>query len=186
LILRPLLQLDLFLNNRVFMPLAHWIDWRFHRSPYQQAWVLVVVAQAMNIGVSIWVSLQSHWAAPFLLGSAVLLHFAFRNWRRMLVKAQKQFETRPDNLCVEQCIFMSPYMVPARLLMLIGGAMIVAMLGAMNITLHHWPDPGTYLNSWMVVIAVALYVAGSFPPLRPRREKKAWAWPVHATQATPA
>jgi hypothetical protein len=166
---------DLFLINRVFMPLAWWIDWRFHRSPYQQAYVVLQVAMGFNLLGGVWMALRLPWWLGIVtVFGAGLMAYVSRFWFDRLKDAQRQFDKDPATLCYAQMFFMAPPFSWARLFYLIAGAVIVGP----NLTDLIMRPSGRHaldfvFSHWMVLCGVALYLAGAFPPQRPRREKKA-------------
>lgn len=174
LILIGLIKADFFLLARVFMPICEWIDWRFHRSPYQQAKAVIVLAQALQIAATVVASRHAWWITPIMAMLSVFLHFTiFRDYRRKLDACQRQFERRPDRICWEQYYFLMQLVPPVRLLQLIMGLLIMAPLLAADIAQGGgW---GALMNSWVWLVAVMLYIAGCPPPTRPRREKKVWS-----------
>jgi hypothetical protein len=185
--LRVIFRTDLFFINRVFMPLAHWIDWRFHWSPYQQAYVVMWAALAMNVVSSaITFTLSPTWLGSIGLLSSALIVWTFQFYFRKFREAQRQYEIRPDVLCWAQVFFMGPHMALPRVFFLLMGLHLGCITAVLDLTRppHRWADPAiAVLGFWMPVIAVALYLAGAFPPQRPRRKKEAPAETIPAGAA---
>jgi len=177
-LLRLIFRTDLFLINRVFMPLAHWIDWRFHYSPYQQAYVVMAVGMAMNAASTIVSFIQiPTWFGAIGPLSSMIIFWAFRFYFKKFEQAQRQYETRPDVLCWAQMFFMGPHMAFPRVgFILLGSQLGVFVAMSSLLPPVRLLDPlNAVLGFWMLLFGVALYLAGAFPPQRPRREKRTLA-----------
>ncbi len=178
---RGAMYADLFLINRVFMPLAWWIDWRFHYSPYQQAYRVFQFAQFMQIVSTVATSYRLPWVSPLMAGISLVLFYAYRTDYRRLEKCQRQFEADPARLCREQAFYMAPFFLPPpRLMLLAGGFWMIFLMFPLAIGSGNWD---AMLNCWVGFNGVAWYLAGAFPPQRPRREKQTYSAlvPVGAT-----
>jgi hypothetical protein len=160
------------------MPFAHWVDWRFHYSPYQQAYVVLQVAMGFNVLGALWTAGHMRsWVAIIILLAAGLMVFVSRFWFKRLRECQCQYEKDPTMLCMAQMFFMSlPHASMARMFYLFIGSQLV---GA-NVCVLAWHPNGrnaldAVFSSWLLLCGMALYLAGAFPPQRPRREKKTYA-----------
>jgi hypothetical protein len=180
--------IDFVLMVRVFMPIVHWVDWRFHRSQYQQAKAVIVLAQLLQVGGVVqssfgMVSRHVWWITPMMVLVAIFLHFTiFRDYRRKLDACQRQYERRPDLMVWEQYYFQLQMIPPLRLFQLFMGLVIMCPLLALDIIQGGgW---GGLMNAWVWLVGVMQYIAGCPPTFRPRREKKAWALPGAVPQAT--
>jgi hypothetical protein len=183
--LRAILNADLFFINRVFMPFAHWVDWRFHRSPYQQAYVVLHVAMGFNVLGAIWTAGHIPWfIAIVTLLAAGLMTFVSRFWFKRLVECQRQYEKDPTTLCYAQVFFMAPYAAFPRMFYLHFGSLLV-VVNAWDLAFHMDGRRALDLvfSSWLMLCGVGLYLAGAFPPQRPRRKKQAAGETIPANAA---
>jgi len=173
--LRIILNTDLFLINRIFMPLAHWIDWRFHYSPYQQAYVVLQVAMGFNALGAIWSALRIPlWIAIITMLAASLMIYVSQFWFKRLRESQRQYERDPSTICFAQMFFMSMPMASFARLFYFNLGLFLVGINAGDLVWH--PDGRHALDlvfsSWLLLCGVALYLAGAFPPQGGRREKK--------------
>jgi hypothetical protein len=165
-----------------------WIDHRFHWNNYRQAQAVMMIGTVIHLIGFAMVAASPKvviWGkAAFLLSSVCYGNMALGWWKK-LEKASRSYERDPDAMTFERAFFYWQTIPPLRLLMLIFGLMLFAMMLSIAMLPHfNWlRDLGAVLfNGWAMLTGIGLYVAAVPPSHRPRREKKAkeqeWALPV--------
>lgn len=179
-ILRALDRLDTWLVLRVFMPIAHWVDYRWHINQYDLA------AKVMTAGLALCVALNAEeaiknwhhgWLNVISAGSCV---WVYSHQLRDLQKASKAYERNPCAIPREAIGFIA--MWPLRMLLLFLGLFLLCIEGLADTILHRWPWDAV-VNSWMLLIAIGWYLAGGLPPWRARKKKERrspWVAPLLA------
>lgn len=179
---RFLTRLDMLLMLRVFMPIAHWVDYHWHRNHFWLArqcllfgWVCFTVGCFLAaIHSETWVGLLN----PLIAGVMVPII-----WRQQaqLQRASDKYERNPMQVPIEAYGYV---------LMDSG---VRAMLAITCGNVGGWTIAAGFLTGlpsllmqgiWMIVIVVVNYLAGSIPSGRNRKPKKerapAAAMPVPA------
>jgi hypothetical protein len=179
------MKMDMALLKRIFMPVAHWIDYRFHINQFDQAKFLMNLGLTLNLvanAIGLWGPVW--WVAGFGLGGAVMLITVYKHWLDLLTIASRAYEDRPDQVSRAAAFFMVQFLPPPRLVLIwIGLIFGFSSLG----TAIHRPVPllitHAVADHWMTLIGASLYIAGGMPPTRKRREAKAYAPPSLALQS---
>jgi hypothetical protein len=162
----PLHSLDRFLLTRVFMPIAHQIDYRWHINQYKQASYLMHLAIAMCWGLVLEDIIVSHFAAVGFapcIGS-VGLTTMYGIIIRDLANASEEYERLPDQMTVQRAQFLL-FRPSARLLFI--SVAIIIDCGQFHGTLAQF-----ILQQYFWAIAIAWYIAGGLPPHRDRKKAK--------------
>ena len=175
---RATVLLDFWLYSRVFSRLAHWIDWRFHYSPYQQAYRVLQLAQAMQIAGSAFTCWRIPWVSPLMLLVVVTLFYTFRSNYRSLEACQRQLERDPSTIVFEQARWIVQWIVPpARLILLAAGLWLLLLMVVPAVTFGNWDS---LLNGWVAVNGVAMWIwpasAAAAPTQREKRFGLCLGW----------
>lgn len=97
------MRFDDFLIRRFFAPIAHWIDYRFHRNNYDVAAACMSIACVLNVAVTFNVNLRNfNWFAVVM---CVLFVFFVQVSARIATRASKSYEAAPDRLPAEAIWF---------------------------------------------------------------------------------
>lgn len=184
--IRAIVRLDLWLLMRVFMPAAHWVDYRFHMNQYDLAGAVLSAGLAMNFAANIeswFTSPKTAWLGTI---SSICLLLAYGNWLKRMGVASKCYERQPDTISREAAFFMIIIFPPLRLFMLVLGSFLIVpfiLLAIAHPVVSLIVDAVT--SPWMIAIGIALYLAGGLPPTRDRKKRKAWDWPWLRLAASP-
>lgn len=173
-----IMRMDVLILSRVFMPFAHWVDYRFHKNQFDLAAIFLSAGMALNAAQTLQDILHDGWLIGAMMAMSTGILIWVYSWHmRKLSKASEAYERRPDIISLDAAFFMV-IMPPGRMLLLLLGGLIVLMdipLAMLSPTMIHLIRIVT--SAWMLCVAISQYIAGGLPPRRDRKKKKEWAWP---------
>lgn len=167
---------DWFILSRVFQPIAHWVDYRFHKNCYDLCGWFLSAGVALNWGSVGNMAAQGHWwrVALCSLPSGALI-VVYWNYIATAKKASKAYE-RGNQVPNESMLFWmwAPY---SRLFTVFIGTALTALV-IYGAVIFRRPDDylGILLQSWLLIIGCGIYFGGCLPSGRERRKKKERRW----------
>lgn len=165
--------IDWLLIRRIYMPFAHWVDYRFHRNQYLLAADIMSAGLAASAAQTLQYLLDDPWwmGAFFIVGTVGLI-WIYSSYLKRLYAASAAYERQPDSISKEAAFFIL-FIPGARSFLLLLG--IFTLVNATALVLI---SPTTHFivrlveSPMLVLIASSLYIAGCPPPWRDRRAKK--------------
>lgn len=155
-----------------FMRLSHWVDWRFHINQFDLAAHVMSAGLAMNLAAAVYsiLHITVHWLGVFALVSSGILLWLYTYNLKALSAASKAFERNPCQIPRAAMMYYI-YPPPIRIVTLFFG-MFLWLTGLLAAFLPPITWPHAILDSWLVVIQCAYYIAAGIPSGRERRKKK--------------
>lgn len=170
---KPLLilfHIDQFIMWRIFTPIAHYVDWRWHVNHFRLARQCLRFGYVCFLVGSILPLLESlswlHALSPLIvLGLLVII----RSMDRDLAKASKDFERDPTRIPRSAIGFVFAHPVMRLLIAMVCGELGIGEI--LTAPLIH--APGMFLQGvYMLAYVAVYYFAGVFPSFRERKPKR--------------
>jgi hypothetical protein len=164
---RGLHTLDALLLVKVFMPLVHYIDWRWHKNHFDVASMLLTFGLVTYVAGCANTVIKWHDATSvFPMAAGALQVLLYKDWIANFKKASKALERSPNNIPREAyTYFMWPACVRAGAFVMtfsLDGVMIMPPVGWFGLT----------SSIYFSTIVFTLYLAICFPSGRDRKKKK--------------
>lgn len=115
------------------MPIAHWVDYRFHKNQWTLSGWVMNAALAMNVANSAHMVVRDGLLfGGIALGASGMMVWLYFSYVRDMKKASDAYERRPDQISFEQGMFI--VVLPStRFLMLFTGSLVFDLLAAAEI-----------------------------------------------------
>lgn len=163
--------IDYFVMVRIIMPVAHWIDWRFHRNQFDvAAWCITMAIVLLAVDAT-WHVIYSFFFSKLASTFCLLVNsYLYSGWLKKFDAASRAQENSPGKFFIEHhyWILMPCFM---RIFVVVLGIMVeyISIMAALEGGMRTLMMGITGL--WFFFISLALYFAGSLPSTRDRRKK---------------
>lgn len=170
-IARFIQTIDILLLTRIFMPIAHWVDYRFHKNQWTLAGWVMNAALAMNVANSADMVLRDGWVGAIAIPASAAIVFMYFDYVKRFKSASEAYERRPDQITRDQAWFIGGWFY-GRFMLLSMGLGIFMLEVVAHSALHQARIIYLVTQPWLVAAGMALYFAGGLPPHRDRKKKK--------------
>lgn len=166
---RALHNLDAFLMGRIFQPIAHWADYRWHVNHFRLANIVLKIGIVAGIAGSFanWLPYRT-WVGAICVAINLFNVWVVKDMMRRMDEASAAYERDPAYLPTVAYVY-AVMMAPVRVTTFIMSMSLFAMILGPAIMLGNYGLPIQLM--YLLGYAAALYFAGVIPSGRARKPK---------------